>query len=363
MSKKKNNPITHNTPRLVRLDIMVALAMIFVVLGHMSFPFAPSWYNDAMHPWIYRFHMEVFVFLSAFLIRYSFKGTHSLGDYLRYIGRKFKKFFIPFLLVGVAIAMAKAWTYGIAKGDILPFTGQTIKTLLLYPMWSEASFLWYIYILFGYYLISPLVIRCPSWLKMTLCLGSMFLPLLGLNHFLGGYLFCKYTFFYFLGILCAEGWEQLKDLKTWLVGLLSLPFVLWSIKYILFCNNPTSQGTFLEMGPAYDVLSGCLALPFFYFLSRIIEPLRGLTLVSTRISKDCFWIYLMQMFVLWGCAYSLDLLGIHGGPFVLFILISAPLAIAIPIGCSWLSQKVGKTTLKKKSKASFTERPTKIHLK
>ena len=281
--------------------------------------------------------MEVFVFLSAFLIRYSYKG----GNYLQYVGRKFKKFFIPFLLVGLVVALVKAWSWGIEKHDVWPYTWYSLKTLLLYPMCSEASFLWYIYLLFGYYLVSPLVVKFPSWLKMTLCLLAMGLPLLGAGHFLGGYLFCKYTFFYFLGVLCAEGWEQLRDMTTWIIGLISIPFVLWTFKFFLH------QDTFIEVGPdGFDILSGIIALPFFYFLARIIVKANWLTRLLSRISRDCFWIYLLQMFIAWGCAYALRYSGLmEVFPFWIFLIVSSVLCISIPIGCSWCAQRMGASKL------------------
>lgn len=325
--------------RLIIVDIMVGLAMIFVVLGHQSFPFSPYWYAQGLHEWIYRFHMEVFVFLSAFLIRYSYKG----GNYLQYVGRKFKKFFIPFLLVGWVVGLVAAWGRGVEGSDVWGHLWSVTQGLLLYPMASDASFLWYIYLLFGYYLITPLVVRLPSWLKMTLCLLSMGLPLLGAGHFLGGYMFARYTFFYFLGVLCAEGWEQLRDVKTWVWTLLSLPFLLWSVKYLMH------ETTFLEVGPAgYDILSGCIALPFFYCIARLIGHVGWLSAPLCRISKDCFWIYLLQMFIAWGCAYALRYSGLmEVFPFWLFLIVSSALCILVPIGCAWCGQKVGAISLKK----------------
>lgn len=336
--------------RLVRVDIMVGLAMIFVVLGHQSFDFAPNWYNFSMHDWIYRFHMEVFIFLSSFLIRYSYKEIHSLIEYLRYIGRKFKKFFIPFLLVGVAVAGAKAWNAGLAKADFWNVLWQSVRGLLLYPMASEASFLWYIYVLFGFYLVSPLVFKLPSWLKMTLCVLSMALPLVHAGHFLGGFLFCKYTFFYFLGVVCAEDFDQLQNIKTWVLGLLSVPFLFWSVRYMMWRSHPELGSTFVEVGPqGYDILTGCMALPLFYFLARLLEHCSWTTTVLARISADCFWIYLLQMFVAWGCAYGFTATGWNDiVPFWVFIIVSGTLSIAFPILCSWTSTKVDTIGRKQK---------------
>lgn len=339
-STKNNISKSESRPRVLSLDIMVGLAMIFVVVGHQSFDGAPLWYVNALHEWIYRFHMEVFVFLSAFLIRYSYKGVNSVGEYLSYIGKKLKKFFIPFLLVGVVVALAGAWSRGVDKADLGGLMGQQLKLLLLYPMQSEASFLWYIYVLFGYYLVSPLVIRLPRWAKMVLCVLSMGLPLLRCSHFLGGYLFCKYSFFYLLGVICAEGTGELKALKTWVLGLVSVPFVIWSVRYIWSRMNPEIGNSFVEVGPeGFDVLSGCMALPFFYVCGRLIEKVGWLSAALSQISKDCFWIYLLQMFVAWGCMYVVLWIN-RPFPFALFLVISSVLCIIAPMGARWLSQKL-----------------------
>lgn len=339
-TRNKNTIKTESHPRNVRLDIMVGIAMIFVVLGHQSFDGVPEWYANGLHEWIYRFHMEAFVFLSAFIIRYSYKGVHSLGEYVAYVGKKLKKFFIPFLLVGVVVALAGAWSRGVEKAELGGLMVQQLKLLLLYPMQSEASFLWYIYILFGYYLISPLIFKLPRWVKMTLCVLSMGLPLLGCGHFLGGYLFCKYTFFYFLGVICAEGIEELRGLKTWVIGLVSVPFVIWSVRYIWSRMNPEIGNSFVEVGPeGFDIFSGCMALPFFYLCGRLIEKVKWLAAPLAQISKDCFWIYLLQMFVAWGCMYVVLWIN-RPFPFALFLVISSVLCIAVPMGARWLSQKL-----------------------
>ena len=107
--------------RLIRVDIMVGLAMVMVVLGHQSFSFSPSWYTHGLHEWIYRFHMEVFVFLSAFLIRYSYKGVSSLKEYVAYEGRKLKKFMVPFVVVGMVVAAVQAWDEGLGGVDLNHF--------------------------------------------------------------------------------------------------------------------------------------------------------------------------------------------------------------------------------------------------
>src|SRR5574344_26094 len=338
-----------NKERLVRVDIMVGLAMIFVVLGHQSFSFAPLWYSEGLHTWIYRFHMEAFVFLSAFLIRYSYKSVTSMTEYMRYIGRKFKKFFIPFLIVGLAVAATQTWAMDIKESEFWGVMSRSLQCLVLYPMQSQASFLWYIYILFGFYLISPLIIKLPKWLKMTLCILSIALPLVHCSYMFGGALFCKYGFFYFLGILCAEGFEELRDLNTWVIGLLSLPFLAWTIQLFLAYVNGESTRTFLDVDPKnFDIMTGFLALTVYYFFARLIEYCNWLTRWLSVVSKNCFWIYLLQMFVAWGCAYCfMETKCAEYCPFWVFLLISSLLSLAFPIAVAKLSVIVAQLGNKK----------------
>lgn len=343
MKEKKHN-ITLNAERsrLVSVDMMVGLAMIFVVLGHHTFDFSPRWYSRGVHEWIYMFHMEVFMFLSAFLIRYSYKGVSSVKQYLQYVGRKFVKFFIPFLFIGLAVALSRSYAMGLDMNLMWPTTTMALKTLVLYPMWSDASFLWYIYVLFGFYVISPLVIAMPRMVKMILCVASLALQLLPAGHLLGSFLFCKYTFFYLLGILCGEGVEEFRSIKTWVWGLLSIPFVVWSVLVLVARIGGGIDYEWLLVAPwQYHVVEPCIAIPFFYFFARLVGEIGWVNNILTSISENCFWIYLLQMFVIWACVYAMQISGLQC-PFVIFMLISVVLAIAVPIAIQKISSYLPK---------------------
>lgn len=96
--------------RITAIDIMLGIAMLLVVLGHHFFPFMPEWYRR-MYYWIYTFHMPLFIFISGFLVRYSYKGVHSMAEYRSYVGRRFRKFALPYIIVGVLCALV-AWNFG-----------------------------------------------------------------------------------------------------------------------------------------------------------------------------------------------------------------------------------------------------------
>ena len=142
-----------SSKRIVLVDLMQGLAMVLVVLGHHLFPFLPAWYKS-MHYYIYLFHMPFFIFISAFLIRYSFKDIDSLNGYWQYIRRKAVKFIPPYIIIGIACILLKR------PESFNVFLSQAV-CLLNNPMGSEATFLWYIYLLFLLYIISPFLLSLP----------------------------------------------------------------------------------------------------------------------------------------------------------------------------------------------------------
>ena len=333
---KPNTPTKPKTNRLAVIDLMVGMAMTLVVLGHMSIGGEPYWYSHGLHNWIYSFHMELFLFLSAFLIRYTYKPIKSILEYTSYIWRKFKKFFVWFLVIGMVVALLACPVKGI------PFSGDymwhSLRLLLLYPRWSETSFFWYIYILFGFYLLSPLFFRLPQVVRVLTCIATLFLPMLPESQFLAAYDFCQYSFFYCLGVLCAEWIDEIRGVKLWQWGLMSLPFVAWTAWVF-------SQG--MEIGfeqPQlgwWHIVTGVSSLPFFFLISKALQKTKSVSKILTLVSKDCYWIYLLQMFVIWGCVALLNHLSLKDDiPFGIFLVVTTILALAIPIGLAFFAKKV-----------------------
>ena len=339
MKKQKEKSI--NSTRLVGIDMMIGLAMTLVVLGHASIGKVPYWYSHGLHNWIYSFHMELFLFLSAFLIRYTYKGVKSPLEYGKYIWRKFKKFFIWFILIGMAVALLACPMKGITLSA--DYVWYSLRTLLLYPRYSEASFLWYIYILFGYYLISPLFFRMPQWGRVLICVATLFLPMLPEGHFLAAFDFCQYSFFYCLGVLCAEWIDEIRGVKVWQWGLMSVPFVAWTAW--VFSKGMQIGFEHPQLG-WWHIVTGVSAIPFFYLISMALKKIKSVNKTLTLISKDCYWIYLLQMFVIWGIVWVIQKTGLLGSiSFTVFIIIAAILAIAMPIAIAEFIRFAGRKAL------------------
>lgn len=334
--------------RLVAVDMMVGLAMIFVVLGHFTVGFEPDWYSLGLHNWIYTFHMQLFIFLSAFLIRYSYREVKSPLEYTAYIWRKFKKFFVWFIVIGFVVALLAVPLKGAELSWL--YLGTTLRNLLLLPRYSEASFLWYVYILFGYYLVSPLFFRLPQWMRVVCCIAAMFLPMLQAGHLFAAYDFCQYTFFYCLGVLCAEWIAEIRGAKVWLWAMASTPFLAFSIW--LFTDGISIGFQFPQLG-WWLLVTGVAALPFFYLLAMALKKITPINNLLTLISKDCYWIYLLQMFVIWGCvALTKKMQLVDAVPFWLFLTLTTLLALAIPVALAEGYKKIKKQGI-------LAERPAK----
>lgn len=275
-------------PRLTRVDAMMGLAVIWVVLGHQSFPFAPEWYSHGLHEWIYSFHMELFVFLSGVVVRYSYRGVRTAGEYARYEWRKLRKFLPPYLLVGLAVAVVAAG--GVPREGAGLWLWQQLRLLLLYPMYCDASFLWYVYLLMLYYLLAPLLFAFPEWVRWLLLVPAFALSLFSPGYLLCGTQLCQYSGFFLLGVVCADAVDLVRRAHwtTWLF--LSLPFFFSIVA--MFSPGDLPKG----------ILPGLYSLPASYLAAIGIERWRPAQRLMERIARGCYWVYLLQMFFVWGGA-------------------------------------------------------------
>lgn len=273
-----------NNRRIVLLDLMQGLAMILVVIGHHLFPFMPEWYR-ALHYYIYLFHMPFFIFISAFLIRYSYKEIKNTKEYYLYILRKARKFIPPYLVIGVICIILKR------PQNITEFCHKT--ALLIYePLSSEATFLWYIYLLFIFYLISPIVFFLSTRNKIVL-LAICFLISLQLpetNYFCISY-FCKLSPFYMAGVLAAERWGAINKFNP-----------MWGIPALLcFCVLSLTH-FIIGYNHVLEIAISWIAIPSMTYIAWLLGNIHILRNMLTSISINCFGIYLLHMFFIQGIA-------------------------------------------------------------
>ena len=188
-------------------DNLKGILILLVVCGHLC----ERYIDDSgllRHIWIvvYSFHMPLFIFISSFLIAYSYKPL----AYGKYVYRKFHKFFIPYVVIGVLVTLLAATQNGIDS------ISTNLFELLISPKQSEATFLWYIYLLFFLYALYPVCIKGhEKWrfyfefilliIGIYFYLNPVYMPILCIDYF------TRYFLFYVLGVIAAWHFPFLKN--------------------------------------------------------------------------------------------------------------------------------------------------------
>ena len=181
---------------------MQGIAMILVVLGHLLVGnFVPAWYSDVVRGYLYSFHMALFFFISGFLAMYSYRPISSYQGYHDYVMRKFKKFFPPFIVIGglcLLLSMESGENYWRKLGE-------SFWQLFLAPRTSNAGYLWYIYLLFFFYCLIP-VLSLKNGIvfigEVLVAILLLFFPIqteiLVLDHF------SRFFVFFLAGTVCSS---------------------------------------------------------------------------------------------------------------------------------------------------------------
>ena len=297
--------------RLFLVDIWIFVALLFVIIGHCSASFAPPWY-DAMKNWIYSFHMGVFFFISGFLMHYTRKPMKNFSVYFHLIGDKFRKFALPFVILGILLSLIPLAQHHFSEKAV-----HTALKLFYRPTASYVIFLWFIYVLFEFYLIAPFFSQFYNpfiVLSLLVAIGLSFRPIP--TNLFALHLFSRHFIFLLLGIITAENIDILSRIPR-------LPIYAAAI-YFLYLSA-------FHPGLLYPI-SGCLALPFMLALSWICTPfLRPCHTFVEHISRNCFGIYLYQMIAIQILAKFFASLPNPSELFPLFLILAIPSAIIFPL--------------------------------
>lgn len=297
--------------RLFLIDVWILIALLFVIVGHCSARFAPSWY-EALKNWIYSFHMGAFFFIAGFLMHYTKKPMKSFSDYLCLTGDKFRKFAIPFVILGILLSLIPIAQHHFSANSI-----RTALNLFYRPTASYVIFLWFIYVLFEFYLIAPLISRFYNPTIILFLLVAIELSFIHVNNNLFAvHLFSRHFVFLLFGIIAAENIGILRCIPHFPVYLLACFFL-----YLSICH----PGLFYPS-------SGILALPFILSLSWSFAPLlRPFRPIVEHISRNCFGIYLYQMIAIQILTRIFASLPNPTRFYPLFLILAIPASIGFPL--------------------------------
>lgn len=295
--------------RIIGIDVMQGIAMVLVVLGHHLFLFMPEWYIRMFY-WIYTFHMPLFIFISGFLVRYSYKGIHGWNEYKSYIGKRVRKFAVPYLIVGT-ICTLLAFDFK----DI----GTALLNLLIAPKQSEATFLWYIYLLFIFYCIAPLLFNAKRWVRGVVFAVALLLS----THYIAiPYLcidwFTRYFVFFLVGVWTANHYTQLEQIDVCWSLLALLAFIVMSVCH--FCGGYNAP---LEYAMQW------MGIPAFVGVAWLQKQVAVVRKALVCVSVNCFGVYLLHMFFVQAGAMIAARLSwvIPSWGYVIYLLVSTTVSI------------------------------------
>jgi fucose 4-O-acetylase-like acetyltransferase len=95
--------------RLTEIDRAKGLAILLVVVGHLVAgdpPKGNAWFEQLVTI-IYSFHMPFFMYLSGFVMLYTFRGLDTKRSYLDYSFGKFKRLAPGFFCFAIIILTGK----------------------------------------------------------------------------------------------------------------------------------------------------------------------------------------------------------------------------------------------------------------
>ncbi len=264
--------------RLIDIDIAIGISIILVVYGHLLFNESlPIWYVKSRLI-IYKFHMPLFMFFSGFLISYTYKPIKNWNEYRIFVIKKAKKFIPPYLFFSLFFIgfefLSNNYSFKLLKHDILD--------TLLYPSKSPAGFLWYIFVLFQYYLILPLLKKIVSKSLIIALAISVLLQIFNSVEILNVNLFSFYLIFIVLGIIATE------YLSIYMTIIVKYGFLLTLIFALVILIN-----IYLDIP---KIIMGILSIPSIHYISTVMLKTK-LKNILIKVGRHSFYIYLMNTLV------------------------------------------------------------------
>jgi peptidoglycan/LPS O-acetylase OafA/YrhL len=147
--------------RLYEVDLVTAIAISLVVVGHVVArepPEGNQWYVDLKNG-IYLFHMPLFMFCSGLVFQHTQRRVDTWHRWGTWSADKFRRLAPGFLLIGIAVTVGKLVASDIIYVDNVETNlTQGFVNLLVDPLQSAGTSVWYIYVLLQFYLVVPLLL-------------------------------------------------------------------------------------------------------------------------------------------------------------------------------------------------------------
>ena len=218
---------------LADIERAKGLAIILVVIGHVVArePPAHNEWNVALKEAIYAFHMPFFMYLGGLVFFHIGDAVNPRPSYGAYLIRRAERLLVPFLSLGLLILLAKLLAEHFVHVDNTPTSAWAgLQSLVWHTEQSPATSVWYIFVLFVYCAITPMLVRLSQgrfWpaLLLAVMLHCLMVPQIAyLNR-------VAYFFVYFL-IGCVAGKYRAQTMQ-FVDRTLPISGVIFSISLVL----------------------------------------------------------------------------------------------------------------------------------
>ena len=307
------------------IDLAKGLAIFLVVLGHVVAREAPAgadWYVTLKFL-IYKFHMPFFMCLSGAVYGLTERPLTSFGDYGATVRKRFVRLVPGFALFGVLIWLAKMVASQVMHVDNVQTGFEALARIALRPADSVAASLWYIYVLFAFYLIFPILLLAVRRSSAGILAVGVALHGLGLwlplPHWFAVDRICEYALPFAIGIVFARNrdvWaEAITERSLFWVGLFAASFL----------------SILVWPGPLSKTLIGLASIPALYACAAALRS-PGDRRVLETLGAYTFTIYLMNtLFIGFTKGVMLRVHPWDGNAFLVFLPVLLAAGVVGPI--------------------------------
>ncbi|OFW88907.1 MAG: hypothetical protein A3B66_06940 [Alphaproteobacteria bacterium RIFCSPHIGHO2_02_FULL_46_13] len=249
-------------------DITLAkgLCMLLVVTGHTlagGVSIGNEWFSDTVVR-LYLFHMPFFMFLSGFLYFRPGRVESIRAKYWDHAGKQAVRLLLPFFFLGIVVLVGKFAMQNIVHVDNVP---ESFSSGLVKLFWetdrSPAMFIWYIYVLFFYTVLSPLIYpyfkdKFGYWIALGLII--YFLPYV---HYLYMDRIAQYFIFFVIG-------GAIRQNEAKYLNVIDRKYLLWTLIPVFFAILILVPFKPYLHSPLGMLIVGLMSIPILHGLARRI---------------------------------------------------------------------------------------------
>ncbi len=270
-----------------KLDVTIAkaIAIVLVVVGHImagGTSEGNEWFSRLVD-YIYLFHMPFFIFISGYLFFKKGRVERLANAYKTHISNQAIRLILPFFFMGAFIVTGKIVMSYIVHVDNIPdnvFAG--FINLVWHTKHSASEFLWYIFVLFIYGAITPLLyLLFRDNMKLWLILGVALFAIPPIDYFYLDKLTFFFLFFVFGGIARKYEDQYLKIISDYRAFIILLALFIGS--FILFENNALDY-------KFNKLITGSLSIPVLHQLCVYLVKFKTKSMDAVMYLGQCSYV-------------------------------------------------------------------------